>query len=201
MIGDIVLLNRKKGGWFSSAQRFFTKMPYTHSTFSVGNILGFESVLSADEKIVIEPVGRYYEEKETDIEIYRLKKKVLPVGFEGALSSAIESMYYKYANTYYGFGQVFWFVYRWFMESVLKKNAKKKDNPFKGGIICSELVYLYLEQVCKVLNKCYPKRDTRRFSVLLHLQIELNKYTRDTIHAGDIAVIIKHNPNIWERVS
>lgn len=201
MTGDIILLNRKKGGWFSSCQRFFTKMPYTHSTFSVGNILGFESVLSADEKIVIEPVGRYYEEKETDIEIYRIKRNVMPIGFERTLENAIEAMYYKYANTYYGFGQVSWFVYRWFMESILKKNAKKKENPFKSGIICSELVYLYLEQVCKVLNKCYPKKDSRRFSVLLPLQIDLNKFNRDTIHAGDIANILKNNNNIWERIA
>lgn len=199
MIGDIILLNRKKGGWFSTCQRFFTGMPYTHCTISVGEILGFESTIGADEKVVIEPIRKFYEEDSTDIEIYRLRKEILPLNFDTHMSNTMKYMYCKYANQYYGFSQILWFVYRWLMEK-FGKDVRRNNNPFKGGVICSELIYLYLVQLTIVLNKCYPKKDSRRFSVLLPLQTDLNRFTADTIHAGDIASIIKMNTNIWELV-
>lgn len=173
MIGDIVLLNRKKGGWFSSAQRFFTGMPYTHCTFSIGEICGVESVLSADEKIVVLPLDSYFTETDTDIEIYRITCD------KNKIEYSIKKVFVNYSGFWYGFTQVIWFIWRWLMEK-FDMDVRRKNNPFKSGIICSELVYYYLVE----LNLPEIKKD-------------LEAFTPDTIHAGDIANILKNNADVF----
>jgi len=200
MLGDIILLNRKKGGWFSSAQRFFTQMNYTHSTFSIGTILGIESVLSADEKVVIEPLKKYFEEDGTEIEIWRINENIIDAKNKPLLEQKISEIYYKYSNSYYGFFQVIWFIYRWINEKFFKRDVRRKNNPFKRGIICSELVYYYLIELEKILNKTL-KKGKIRFDVLLPLQAELSKYTPDTIHAGDIAQILNKNNKLFYKLN
>ena len=72
-IGSIVLLNRKKGGFFSSSQRFFTGKPYTHSTYISLPYYDYEAILSTDELTCVLPLENYLEEKDTDIEIYEVQ--------------------------------------------------------------------------------------------------------------------------------
>ncbi len=180
MIGDIILLNRNKGGWFSSAQRFFTGMPFTHCTVSVGNVLGEEYVLSAEEKILLLPLYNYFTELDGSTDIYVFRPSV-DIETKAALVVELAD---ELINKWYGFGQLPWFIYRWFMEK-LGKDVRKSNNWFKSGYICSEVVYLYLE---KLARKNEPEKLTYG-GELYELNQWLSQYTQDTVHAGDIYTI------------
>jgi hypothetical protein len=163
-VGNIVLLNRKKGGWFSTLQRFFTKMDYTHCAIVVTKYKNREMVLSADELIELYPLQKYFEEKDTDIEIWEL---------EGDYEAITDILIDRYVGTYYGFTQVFWFVFRWFME-IFGKDVRRYRNPFCHGTICSELVWYFLEAI--------PNEN---------LNDRVHEWNPDTIHAGDTARICR----------
>ena len=177
--GSIVLLNRlgKESNFTSSLQRFFTKMPYTHTAIVLEKYMNENVVLSADELTVILPLNNYFEEDKTEIEIYELL-----LDFDKI--SITRDLFLNYSGKKYAFLQVLYFIYRWFNETVLKRDVRKEKNIFNKGQICSELVYLYL---CEVAQKTNTKE----------LLDKLNEYTKDTIHVGDIANICKSLPQIF----
>lgn len=179
--GNILLLNRRKGGWFSNAQRFFTNKPYTHCALSAGNILSVESIFSADETMDMIPLQNYLAEDSTDIEIYEVKNVEPEV-----LDSIMKDMYLEYAGKGYGFLQLLWFVYRWANEK-LGRDVRLKKNWFTDNLICSEMGYVFLTKVSTKLEKYHSYA----------LITELNKTTPDTCHAGDIADLIHALPEIF----
>ncbi len=186
-LGDIILLNRKgkSSSIYSAAQRFFTKMPYTHTTVAMGNVLGFPSALSAEELVVVEPIQRYFEEEGTEIEIYRIHNLKLNVA-----SDVISYLYFKESGAYYGFTQILWFIYRWFMESVFQKDVRKERNPMSKGIICSEPVYNYLVKMVSMdPDLCVTPLNSK-----------LTEWNANTVNAGDIATICKSFPEIFSQI-
>lgn len=181
--GDIILLNRKgkSSSWFSVLQRFFTRKPYTHCAIFLPNVVLEESVISADEVIKILPTESYYNEDGTDIEIYAVTDNI-PANVK---IDILNSIYKKYSGTYYGFTQLLWFIYRWFMEVFFKRDMRKKKNWFNSGTICSELVYYYFEGL-----STYNDR----------LKNAINLYDKDSVHAGDIADICSNLPEVFQLV-
>lgn len=177
--GDIILLNRhgKESNWFSNAQRFFTRMPYTHSALVLGKVKGLMSVLSADELVVVIPVNRYLEEEGTDIEVYRPKFVDWVL-----INQLMPDLYQKHAGKPYGYLQLLYFVFRWLAES-FKIDVRKWKNPFTNNDICSELIFEYL-----LLTGSKP------------ILFALSDYRLDNVHVGDIANICKNNPELFEKV-
>lgn len=179
--GSIILLNRlgKESSIFSKLQRFFTGMPYTHSAIVTRDIYEIQSVLSADELINTQPLDNYFNEEKTEIEIFDIIDKRVNTEFK---EETIKQLYEEYAGTMYGFAQVLWFVYRWFMEK-LGKDVRKKKNPFNKGEICSELVWHYLDRVGDFIPE---------------LKAKINEWNPDTIHAGDIHTICISLPKVFK---
>lgn len=180
--GDIVILNRIKGGFFSTAQRFFTRHKLTHTAIGIGLVRGELSVLSSDELTAVIPCSNYYAEPNTDIYVYRYRRR-------GSIDtkSIIDYLYKEYAGAYYDFLQVFWFVYRWLAEK-LHINVKRQHNPLSGGKrrpICSELVFYYLEHLAKY--------DIR-------IQSKLYEFTAQTTNVADIQEILDALPSLFECV-
>lgn len=180
-VGSVVLLNRSKGkesNWFSKAQVFFTGKPYTHCANIIGDVLTQQAVLSADELITVEPLSKYFDEEGTGIEIWEM-----PSVSEDRAKIILKDLYLAYGSTYYGFTQLLWFVYRWFMEK-LGKDVRKKINPFRNGEICSELIYHYWERLPEYFD----------------LQKKLDEWNPDTVHAGDIHTIMTSFPDLFKLV-
>lgn len=181
--GDIIILSRKgkNDSFFSKSQRYFTKDKWTHIAVIINPILGVPSVLSANELIVTEPLERYFNE-ESDIEVYRpkfyKKNKVQMI-------KDLAEMYKKYASTIYGFFQLLWFIIRWLEISLFGKQIFFKNNPFKKGIICSELVLIFLKDL-------YEKN--------LELSNVLQKFDNDSVHVGDIRNIITNNKKYFDLI-
>ena len=174
--GDIILCNRlgKESTFFSDCVRYFTGFPYSHSALIMTNVYGYQSVLTADEVVNCQPVSNYWNESRTDFEVYRIPKVTTK-----DKKDALTQCYYNYSGQLYGFTQVLWFVYRWFMEHVFKKDVRRAKNPFGSGIVCSELVWDYLD----IITKDNPN--------LIELRNFIYQWTPDTVAAGDIAIICK----------
>lgn len=170
--GDIIIFNSTKGGWFSSCQRFFTGLPYTHAAVCIGDVLTHPSIIEADLLVEVTPLKKTLDDTTKEYEAYRPN---LPLP-EWSVDTVLGNIYYNYTNNEYGFTQVLWFVYRWFMEKFLHKDVRKKNNPFSKGVICSELVFYYLAELSEHSK---PLSD------------KISEWNPDTVHAGDIANICK----------
>lgn len=172
--GDIVLLNRKKGGLFSSMQRFFTNRALTHCAICC-EAWGIPLVLSADELVNTQPIENYLSEKDTDIYIYRLKNNTNP----DLIKSVIIELYKENAGKYYDFTQLLWFPYEWLMRNFFNENVDKEHNPFSSGKnrqICSELVYRFLYLTTGSEN--------------IRFKYNMDQYTANTVNVADIESII-----------
>ena len=182
--GDIFILNRKGkfGNFYSKAQRFFTKLPFTHAAIQFGEVKEFESIISADELVCLIPTQKYFDEEKfgTDIEIWRIKN-----ANKNDIEFYLERLYECLAGTSYGYVQILWFIYRWFMESVFQKDVRHFNNPFKNGTVCSELTWKFL----------YNMSDK-----IPELRKKLNEWTPDTVSSGDIHNICLLLPNVFELV-
>jgi hypothetical protein len=62
-----------------------------------------------------------------------------------------------------------------------KLTLRKANNPFRGGIICSELVLMYLQAI-------FPENE------------ELKKMDKNTTSPEDIQDFIEANPNLFEEI-
>jgi len=183
--GDIILINSlgKNSTWYSKAQRFLTRKPYTHTAILLGDVCGTMSLLSANELVCVLPYKNYQGEAESgsEMEVYTFTHPP-PIDMHHAI---LEKLYTKYAGTAYGFIQIFWFLYRWIMEGWFRRDVRRKRNPLTTGTVCSELVWYYLRDI----SYYYPE-----------LQAKVNEWQANTIHAGDIADICKSLPGIFKLI-
>lgn len=194
MIGDIILVINKKKSFFPSAIKFFTGRYarkhgvkiFTHSCFSVGQVLGQESVLSAELAMSVMPLDSF----RTDdfyFEVYRVKDKFRQGTTKKELVNLISRHYQKSAGKPYGFFQNLWFVYRFLME-LIGFNMIGRKNWFPDNENCSESTANYLLDRFDILS--YP--NTAR--------LFLKEFNTNSIHPVDLAVMIKKNWEIFQLV-
>lgn len=170
-VGSILCFNAKKGGWFSSAQRLFTRQPYTHSAVVMPPVVGIQSYLGADLTVDIQPISKFVDDQTMDFQVWEW------VGVTPERTNlALTTTYVRHAGQTYGFWQILWFVYRWFCEQVLRKDVRKQHNWFPNNPICSEVTWW----TCK-----YMVGDNW---TLLNI---LNEWRPDTFHSGDQADVMR----------
>ena len=179
--GSIDLLDNENGNFLSKAIRFFTNSTISHTDFTMGKIVKEESVLSAQALMSVLPLCTYFWDEYFTFTIYEIEG--VP---EKELEKIVRAMYIDFAGKKYGFMQLPWFIYRWFMER-LGKDVRKQHNWFAKNNICSELVWMYLVKVSK-------GRDYGRFP---ELYAKLNEWNRDTVSPQDIKVIVESFPEIF----
>jgi hypothetical protein len=167
-------MNATKGGWFSSAQRFFTRMPFTHVAVKIDNVMGMPSYFEANMVATIVPSWTYEDNATVEYEIFQ------PIARETSIRSAVSSIYARYAGSTYGYTQVLYFVWRWFF-GLFGKDIRKWKNPIPNGDICSEIVYVYIRYLASLEN---------RQEILDYL----DEWNENTVHAGDIHTICTRFP-------
>jgi len=175
---SIVVFNDRGGGWFSKAQRFFTRMKPTHTAVIIEPLFGLDTILEAKEAVAVTALDKTIENKKVDYKIFRLKglekQEVHSIAFEA---------YLKYAGKTYGFPQLLRFVFRWLAETL--RIDVRKGHWFSEGIICSELGYqvmmAYAQQIgdWTLINK-------------------LNEWNPNSFHSGDVLTICEMFPNRFE---
>jgi len=172
--GDVLVLNDRRGGWFSSTQRLVTGMPFTHSAVFVGDVLGIPSVFEAREVATFYPVANYLGNPNVDYVVYR------PVlAWAGEKGEALRGTYTRFAASIYGYFQLVWFLWRRFWE-IFGVDMRNKKNHFPLGDICSEIVYRYL----------WALPQTSETNAIL------SEWNDNTVHSGDINVICRRLPTM-----
>jgi hypothetical protein len=131
-VGSLIFCNHKKG-FISSAIRFFTRSPFSHVMFSMGEILGYESVFSAEKDMEVLPFSKFDEDNTIDYIVFEWQG--VP---DEKLSAVVGHLYNKYAGEKYAYLQLLWYVWRWFVE-IFNIDIRKKGNWFPDHNHCSEL--------------------------------------------------------------
>ena len=175
MKGRIYVWNNLKADWFSSAQRFFTRMPYTHSSYGIGQVLGLDSQLEAKEAVTVTPIS--LGAPQVEVRIFRIN--ATPQVIEELTANA----YFRSAGNVYGFAQVLWFVYRYLGET-FGIDMRKKKNWFPNGDICSEVVYFILEDLARISDYA-PLAET------------LSEWHSNTFHSGDVITMMERFPGTF----
>jgi hypothetical protein len=179
MIGQIYVWNSLDGGWFSAAQRFFTRMPYTHVSGGVGRIFPGQPTewqLEAKECVTITPLS--FGDPRTLV-----RKWTILNAPEGIIALVTSGTAEHFAGRIYGFFQLLWFIYRWIGES-FRIDMRKKKNWFPNGDICSEVWYVALQQYAQILGW----KD---------LEAKLEEWNRDTFCAGDMVTVLSAFPQYF----
>jgi hypothetical protein len=141
-----------------------------------------EMVFEANEVLMLTPFEKHYRNNDDqEYEVYEIINYSLT---RPSLETPLQKFYLEYSNRKYGYTQLLWFIYRWVMETLgieIKLNKKRKY--FVKGIVCSELVYLYL----KSLN-------------IPELNEDLDNYQPNTITPEDLRKIVLKHKNIFRLV-
>ncbi len=177
--GNVVVFNVKHGGFFETAQRFFTGMLYTHAAIGFGEVTGYESVFEALFAIAITPFERTRNNTDIDFEVWSLKG--VP---REHIDAAIHNAYLRFAGEEYGFFQILWFIYRW-LNAKLGRDVRKEGNWFPDHLICSEVVYKFLWDV----SADAPS-----------LRTKLNEWNSNSFHAGDVHTVCTALPDVFELI-
>ena len=137
--GDIAFSSPVKLGFYSRSVRFFTKSKWSHCFYIGPEYMGMYMAIETDLKVQVVPFQKEYIEKKEDVyELYRPIKATL-----SDVHTASKATFYITAGETYGFFQIPWFalrsLFKWFFNKTLKNNIET------DGVICSELLIIYLQ--------------------------------------------------------
>lgn len=182
--GDIVYYKHIPE-FLSDIQHKILNTPYSHTSIIAGHtdtqrLLEFE----ADVKVRLHSYSHSIP--------YREVWEWIDVP-EDVLSQVIEELIFEYEGKLYGFIQ--WptiFIKRCF-ELLGFKNARSWKILWGWGVVCSELLYYFVEKVAKTML-------ARTLEVKWELLIdELHIYNKDTFTPVDLNVIQNQFKDIWRR--
>jgi hypothetical protein len=176
--GMIFFSNNKKT-LFAKLIRFFTHSKISHSGLITFDLNGIPACQEETMLVQVVPWANY--DKSTVDDYYLVYKIKDGLVSEADKQKALRYCFTEYAGVQYGYLQILWFVWRWFAEKVLRKDVTHKKNWFTDGVVCSELVYVYLLQLGIISGA-------------------LAKFNSDTVQAEDLLQIVKSNPEIFEKV-
>jgi hypothetical protein len=168
--------------WFGKFIKFFTKSDFSHTFICYYPLQDLELIFEANELMMLTPFDKHYRNNVGQkYEVWEITQ------FSGdAITTlmtvdALKACYLEYCNVKYGYTQLLWFIWRWLAESLgIKLDLKKDRKWFVKGILCSELVYLYL----RTLN-------------IPILNAELDLYCANNITPKDLREIFLRHPEIF----
>ncbi|GAB4287264.1 MAG: hypothetical protein Kow0098_03520 [Ignavibacteriaceae bacterium] len=186
-----ILTNSTKGGWFSSAIRFFTRHNLTHGALGVGKVLNEDSIIEAKEVVTITPFSRLRYSQSTEYWAYELQNVL------GETKEYVcNYIFKKYAAKKYGYLQLLYFLRRYIWETKWVKklfgwlpallgkpaDVRQWNNWFPSGTICTELLWDALNVTASIENKT-------------DIAAELCKINSNNFHPGDFEKIALKFPD------
>jgi len=133
----------KGGNWFfrllAKAIQFFTqhsKWSHTFACFITDLDLGSYVIEAEELGVTIDSFGKY-QTTDYNFELW------LPLAPEEDIIKGLQKVKELNGKSY-GYFQLLGFILVWLVKKIFRK---KVNNPIKGGIICSELVLIYLQTV------------------------------------------------------
>lgn len=173
--GAIGLSDYTGGGFFqfiAKCIRFFTKSQWSH-TFAVTMEDAFLGPIVEEAG----PVGVVNAGIDKYIDGPFYLKLWMPKTTEADVNRGIQRIF-PMLNKSYGYFMLLGFILVWLW---YKTTLRKANNPFRGGIICSELVLEYLKAV-------FPEEQA------------LQKMDRDTTSPEDVYEFILNHPDLFEEI-
>lgn len=134
MIGDIHFYS--DNGWLGKCIKFFTKSKYTHVAIEVGELHELHTETLVFESYLTQQFGKIG----NPIKTYRINAS------NETILDALDFVIDKYYGKPYGFGQLLWFIWRWFLELLGfdSEKVRKMENWFPNSNICSELATRFM---------------------------------------------------------
>jgi hypothetical protein len=171
--GHIVITNTKKG-WVQAAIRYFTGSKFSHSLFTipqvVGKQMGVEAAAVGVEALCFDTHYRF--NPNVAYKIFRFRAD--PAKKDVAIGRALESL-----QDGYGYLELPWFIWRW-LNAKFGRDIRKQNNWYEGGKICSEITAQY------ICDAGYP-----------HLFAGFGK---GAINAQDVLEVCEAHPELFELV-
>lgn len=125
-------------GFLTNVVKFFTEGKFSHTFIVVEHSSFGLLILEANGKqIVITRLSKYFE-KGYEFEIWKCKEPT------SKIKESLDYISKKFLEKQYGWLQCFGFMLIWFCKKAL---FMKVNNPFGGGVVCSELVLEYLKSL------------------------------------------------------
>ena len=168
-------VNRK--GLLPKLIKFFTGSRWSHSFLIVNPIYGLESVQEASLVVQFIPFDAHYRKNVSQEYVLFAPSGVSEEKIEAALTLC----YREFAGVKYGYLSLFWFVYRWLMEKI-GVDVRKRKNWMSDGVICSELVFYFLEALGEPFTEI------------------LADFNPDTIQPEDLYKIVVSRQDLFESV-
>lgn len=175
--GDVYLWNAVRGGFLSSAIRFFTRSGFSHS--SIGWFIGGEVQAQLEANLLVGLNPLVTGDPEYTHKRYRFR--AIP---EEVLAVWVRHLWQEFSGKQYGVLQLPWFVWRWLLQHVLKVKKEFHHTWFPNGTICSELVYQYFQFAALYLSQ-HGRPEFEK---------ALEGYGADTVSPQDLWEIINACP-------
>lgn len=137
--GCIAFSHPKKLGFYSKSVRYFTKSQWSHCFFVGPAYMGELIVIETDLKVQAVPFWKEYIQKDADVfEVY-----CPAVASMEDMETAARVAFLSGAGETYGFLSIPWFAIRSLYRRIFKGDLKV--NFSRSGMICSELLVIYLK--------------------------------------------------------
>jgi hypothetical protein len=187
--GSIVIFSNHAKDFFTVGQKLFThewligaspkkfkQGIMTHAAIVWFPEAGEDALFEAKLATTIRPFAMSSGQKHW---IYELQ------GFtDDQIKETLYEIYKEKAGSDYGFLEIPWFIYRYFME-LFHKDVRKQHTWFPGGNICSQDVWYFLEKLATKWNK--PD-----------LAAILNEWRSTTFHASDVRTVAVAMPKYFK---
>lgn len=142
-----------------------------------------EQVQEASLEVSLVSLQSYRDDPNALYEIYAIK------GVDATTQVAsLTEMWLSYEEMTYGWSQIAWFMWR-ALNNIIGRTIKGERNWFPSGVICSGLVYRFLENLWKKYNYS-----------LFRMMLSTCEWDDDTVWPADIYKIVKQFPQSFQLV-
>ncbi|MBN1114137.1 MAG: hypothetical protein JXA66_02230 [Oligoflexia bacterium] len=165
--------------FFTGYSRKKNDPPVIHSLLITSPMLDNVTVEEANFLVQIVPFESHYAaEPEKEYYLFRIKPEFAP---PEKIKTALDYTFREFAGYHYGYFQLLWFVYRW-IANMIGVNVSHKKNWMSDGVICSELLWHYLNQLGGKVAEL------------------VSQFNPDTVQPQELMNVIKNNQDVFEMV-
>lgn len=161
--------------WAAKLVRFFTGGPWSHCFVFFADIYNERTVIESDVEVQIIPFSQYLDPQTKDVcEIWRPIKAT-----SSDIKTANKYLLQYHSGVTYGVMQRVWFIWKVLLG---KFKIKAKKNFWPQGVICSELLFVYMREL-----------GGEYLESVSHL-------TENEVDPMELYLVVINRPDLWEFV-